>query len=362
MRAWITALVAVGARAGRRRQGAAAGRRDAASALPRALRRAQERARPSRRRRACRTTSTSCARSARSRARWPRRCASSASACSRCTSRRNVRGPASLRVPPCRRPATPAGRTSSSSGSRKGACSRRRPRTPCCSTRERAAISPELRLSTDRIDEAGVRACSRGSAASGPASSVTFSYSCRDTREFRETYASWLMLQAFRLQQGEAVALLSGDEGGARRAEVGGAGGPRRARSRPARWWLRSVVGTGDDGIAAVDAGVRRRCAADAAARGARQSATFTEFDGYVPGGGLGARSVRARNGAVGHRARERRRCPFRFFLKRGLGIRPVDERERDTRRLARSADARLGAARPLRRAAAPLPRRQSSP
>jgi hypothetical protein len=31
---------------------------------------------------------------------------------------------------------------------------------------------------------------------------VTFSYSCRDTREFRETFASWLMLQAYRLQQG----------------------------------------------------------------------------------------------------------------------------------------------------------------
>ena len=25
-----------------------------------------------------------------------------------------------------------------------------------------------------------------------------------------------------------------------------------------------------------------------------------------------------------------RRGCPFRFFLKRGLGVRPVDERERD--------------------------------
>jgi hypothetical protein len=31
---------------------------------------------------------------------------------------------------------------------------------------------------------------------------ATFSYSCRDTREFRETFASWLMLQAYRLQQG----------------------------------------------------------------------------------------------------------------------------------------------------------------
>ena len=35
---------------------------------------------------------------------------------------------------------------------------------------------------------------------------AVFSYSCRDTREFRETYASWLMLQAFRLQQGDRTA------------------------------------------------------------------------------------------------------------------------------------------------------------
>lgn len=64
---------------------------------------------------------------------------------------------------------------------------------------ERLEISADLRLSTDRIDEAVYAVLSR-LAVSGP--SATFSYSCRDTREFRETYASWLMLQAFRLQQG----------------------------------------------------------------------------------------------------------------------------------------------------------------
>ena len=64
---------------------------------------------------------------------------------------------------------------------------------------ERAAISADLRLSTDRIDEAVYAVLSR-LAVSG--ASATFSYSCRDTREFRETYASWLMLQAYRLQQG----------------------------------------------------------------------------------------------------------------------------------------------------------------
>src|SRR5439155_9820689 len=64
---------------------------------------------------------------------------------------------------------------------------------------ERAAISTNLRVSTDRVDEAVYAVLSR-LAVSG--ASATFSYSCRDTREFRETYASWLMLQAYRLQQG----------------------------------------------------------------------------------------------------------------------------------------------------------------
>ena len=64
---------------------------------------------------------------------------------------------------------------------------------------ERDGISADLRVSTDRIDEAVYAVLSRLGAS---AASATFSYSCRDTREFRETYASWLMLQAFRLQRG----------------------------------------------------------------------------------------------------------------------------------------------------------------
>ena len=71
--------------------------------------------------------------------------------------------------------------------------------------RERTAISPSLRRSADRIDEA-VYAMLARLATCGATSTVTFSYSVRDTREFRETYASWLMLQAFRLQQGHATA------------------------------------------------------------------------------------------------------------------------------------------------------------
>src|SRR6188472_2244440 len=56
----------------------------------------------------------------------------------------------------------------------------------------------------------------------------------------------------------------------------------------------------------------------------------FTPFDGYVPEAGAvldpcakdTALSVTELEDAAG--------CPFRFFLKRGLGIRPLDDGERD--------------------------------
>src|SRR5262245_29513844 len=97
----------------------------------------------------------------------------------------------------------------------------------------------------------------------------------------------------------------------------------------PGAWWLRSVVGTGDHGIAAVETACTDVAHGRTAER-RRQSADFTEFDGWAPEAGAAldpckpgtVYSVTELEGAAG--------CPFRFFLKRGLGLRPVDERERD--------------------------------
>jgi ATP-dependent helicase/nuclease subunit B len=199
---------------------------------------------------------------------------------------------------------------------------------PVLLDRERTAISPHLRLSTDRLDEAVYAVLAR-LATSGSAR-VTCSYSCRDTREFRETYASWLMLQICRVQQGnptlsypqmkallgEPVSIVPADRGAAATAST---------------WMVRSVLGTGDAGLAAIDqafAGV----AHGRQALAARASTEFTEFDGGVPAAGPLldpcapgiVYSVTELEGAAG--------CPFRVFLKRGLGIRPLDdgERERD--------------------------------
>ena len=121
---------------------------------------------------------------------------------SRCRWRRSVRVPVTSTSATCAQ-AGYAGRaaSSSSSASKKAACFRPRPRIPCCSTpsapRSRPICGCPPTGSTKRSTPSLARL-----AASGPAS-VTFSYSCRDTREFRETYASWLMLQVCRLQQGK---------------------------------------------------------------------------------------------------------------------------------------------------------------
>ncbi len=190
---------------------------------------------------------------------------------------------------------------------------------------ERLAISTDLRLSTDRIDEAVYTILTRLATS---AASTTFSYSCRDTREFRETYASWLMLQAFRLQQGNAT--LSYSMMKAMLGEPKSAVPEDRVAAVSAvSWWLRSVVGTGEEGIRVLGSafsGVTKGRAAEQL----RQSAEFTEFDGYVPEAGLALDPCAPGTVFSVTELEKAAECPFRFFLKRGLGIRPVNERERD--------------------------------
>jgi RecB family exonuclease len=215
---------------------------------------------------------------------------------------------------------------------------------------ERAAISAALIQSTDRIDEAVWVVLSRlatcGSAAAGVASrsdppsdvldaqesshaaSVTFSYSCRDTREFRETYASWLMLQAFRLQRGDAA--LSYQQMKAALGEpVSILPANRDAAATDAAWWLRTVVGTGQEGIDSV----AKSFAALARGREAaahRESDQFTGFDGHVPAAGVLLDPCAPGNAFSVTDLETAASCPYRFFLKRGLGLRPLDGHERD--------------------------------
>lgn len=191
---------------------------------------------------------------------------------------------------------------------------------------ERISISKDLRLSQDWTDEAVYGFLS--ALASSPATSVTFSYSCRDTREYRETYASWIVLQAFRLQQGNPK--LSYTEMKAALGEPQSAVPRDRAAAIcPEEWWLRSVVNTGDKGIHLVEDNF------PAVAQGRlavleRQSPDFTEFDGYVPEAGPVLDPCSPKNTFSVTELEGAAQCPFRFFLKRGLGVQPVDEIDRD--------------------------------
>ncbi len=191
---------------------------------------------------------------------------------------------------------------------------------------ERERISGDLRLSQDRIDEAVYGFLSR--LASSPATSVTFSYSSRDIREYRETYASWVVLQAFRLQQRNPK--LSYTE---MKAALGEPKSPvptdRDVATCPEEWWLRSVVNAGDKGIHLVEANFPA-VAQGRTAELRRQSPQFTEFDGYVPEAGPILDPCSPKNTFSVTELEGAAQCPFRFFLKRGLGVQPVDEIERD--------------------------------
>ena len=190
---------------------------------------------------------------------------------------------------------------------------------------ERVRSSSDLRLSADRIDEAVYAVLTR---LGESAASVTFSYSCRDTREFRETYASWVMLQAFRLQRGE-VALdyhqLKASLGEPKSAVPEN----REAALSAAGWWLRSVVGVGEVGVRVL-CDAFTNLANGRTAEDMRESAEFTEFDGYVPHAGPVLDPCAPKHAYSVTELEKLAECPFRFFLKYGLGVRPVDEGERD--------------------------------
>jgi RecB family exonuclease len=193
---------------------------------------------------------------------------------------------------------------------------------------EREAISPALRRSADSVDESVHAVLSRLATWRADGGVATFSYSCRDTREFRETYASWLMLHAFRLRQGDPAATYQ-----QMKAALGEpkslVPSDRAAAPSPGAWWLRSVAGTGDAGRALVDA--RFPSLAEGRRAGAeRASGEFTRYDGYVPDA-AGPLDPCAEDVVFSVTELEAAaNCPFRFFLKRGLGIRVAGERDRD--------------------------------
>jgi RecB family exonuclease len=212
---------------------------------------------------------------------------------------------------------------------------------------ERAAISDTLQQSTDRIDEAVWSVLSRlaafgvepstsrlpGSLIPDPwtprtAASISLSHSCRDLREYRETYPSWLVLQAFRIKSNN-VFLSYPDLAKALGAPVSIVpSDPGRALT-DAGWWLSHLKPSGSKGQHAVLAQFSP-LARGLHAEEQRASQAFTEFDGHVPEAGKVLDPSEVARPVSPTQLEAAAGCAFRHFLQRGLGVSAPDEREND--------------------------------
>jgi ATP-dependent helicase/nuclease subunit B len=194
---------------------------------------------------------------------------------------------------------------------------------------ERKAIGPSLALATDRTDEAVYAALARLAATSAAGDvHVCLSYSCRDLRQFRESYASWLMLQAYRVMTGDARAPYKAMHDALATPKSAVPESPAGALS-PGRWWLHGVTrGSGEAGRTAVLAHYPPLAAGLRAAE-ARASDRFTEYDGHVPEAGLVLDPAAAGVVVSPTRLEGAAKCPFKFFLERGLGVKAIESGER---------------------------------
>ena len=188
---------------------------------------------------------------------------------------------------------------------------------------ERREIDQTLRTSDDRVGEALYRIVSRLGNLTGH---VCLSYSCRDLRQARATFPSWVLLQAVRVRKPEESWTYDrlveelGEPVSAVPAE------PRQALS-DAGWWLAGLRHADDSALPAVRAGFPA-LAQGAVAETARESDVFTAYDGLVPEAGP-VLDPRASGAVVSPTSLEDlAKCPFRYFLQRGLGLDTVDDAE----------------------------------
>jgi hypothetical protein len=191
---------------------------------------------------------------------------------------------------------------------------------------EREQIDPQLRLSNDRIEEAVYAALRRLAAASD--TDICLSYSCRDLREYRHTFPSWLLLQAYRAVSGDPNKSYD---------ELSEALGPPKScvPERPsnamdqAGWWLNGLTRAGKDGRTSV-LRLYPGLADGICAEGDRDSPLFTEYDGFVPAAGKMLDPCTREPAVSPTQLEDAAECPFRYFLQRGLGIDAVDDGERE--------------------------------
>jgi ATP-dependent helicase/nuclease subunit B len=188
---------------------------------------------------------------------------------------------------------------------------------------ERAALAPTLATAADRSGEALWRVVARLAALGGH---VTLSCACRDLREGRTTYPSWLLLQAQRLV-GQDPALGYGALDRALGEPVSPVPAGPAVALDDAGWWLaqlRERVGPGAVSMAFP------ALARGAAALAARASDLFTAHDGAVPAAAAALDPSGAAWPVSATGLERAATCPFRYFLEQGLGVWARDEAEPD--------------------------------
>jgi RecB family exonuclease len=194
---------------------------------------------------------------------------------------------------------------------------------------ERARASDALIRASDRPVEAVYTSLVRLAALTADAGvRVTLSYSCRDLREYRQTYASWVLLQAYRVLAGRPDATFR-----ELHAHLGApvSAVPAALTDAPdeGRAWLRLAARAGErarlplfERYPSLEAGEH--------ARRRRLSADFTEFDGHVPAAGPLLDPAAPGVVVSPTELEEAARCPFRHFLRRALGVDAIESGERD--------------------------------
>lgn len=187
---------------------------------------------------------------------------------------------------------------------------------------ERTALDPLLRTSQDQVSESLYQLVTRLAGLSGD---ITVSYASYDTRESRETFPSWIVLQAWRLLHPGQTWTYNGLKAsfGAPASLV-----PRPPNLSPsdACWWLAVLSGQGS---AARDAVLRAFPLLTAGARAAqaRASEQYTEYDGWVPAAHI-LNPARSGMSASATSLETLASCPFRYFLSQGLNIEGPEDRE----------------------------------
>ncbi|MCC6863000.1 MAG: PD-(D/E)XK nuclease family protein [Bryobacterales bacterium] len=189
---------------------------------------------------------------------------------------------------------------------------------------ERARLAPDaLATSKDRTTEAFYAFLQRLTSAEG---NICLSFSCRDIRNGRESFPSWILLHAMKLLRPEAEVTyreLNRYLG----EPISVVPTQRTMALSDAGWWLFTLRGAGPAVMPRVlEAFPSLRNGATAEQR--RASIEFTAYDGFVRPAGL-ALDIRDDRRVVSASTLERfAACPFRHFLQYGLEIDAIEEGE----------------------------------